>query len=148
MLHLKVHPPIVFVTVAGLIAVFDGFSFTSESFLLFMGTMVALSSLVMALIALTSFKSFKTTIHPLEPSKTTTLVTHGIYRYSRNPMYLSLALLLFSWGCFLGAWLTPIGVGIFIVYIETFQIRPEEHALRLKFGRDYEEYCRKVRRWV
>jgi protein-S-isoprenylcysteine O-methyltransferase Ste14 len=103
---------------------------------------------VIAVVAVISFKLFKTTIHPSDPTKTTTLVTHGIYRYSRNPMYVSLVLLLLSWSCFLGSWFGPLAMIAFVAYIETFQIKPEEQCLNIKFGNEYEEYCRKVRRWV
>jgi protein-S-isoprenylcysteine O-methyltransferase Ste14 len=90
----------------------------------------------------------KTTINPLTPHRAQNLVTTGIYRFTRNPMYVSLALYIASFGL----WLDSLGalmlVGVFVVYITYLQIRPEEQALRSLFGQEYVDYCARVRRWL
>jgi protein-S-isoprenylcysteine O-methyltransferase Ste14 len=87
-----------------------------------------------------------TTLHPFgEP---TALVTDGPYRYSRNPLYLGLALVLLGAAIFLGS-LTPfLVVPAFMVAVAAAFIRREEAALRAAFGDQYREYCRRVRRWL
>ena len=100
------------------------------------------------LAALWSFRKAHTTINPLDPSQATHFVSKGIYQLSRNPMYVGLAFCLIAWAIWLSCVLTWIGIPLFIVYMTRFQIIPEEHALRLKFGKEYENYCLKVRRWL
>ncbi len=100
------------------------------------------------LAAASLFKRAQTTINPLDPRKTTALVTGGIYRWSRNPMYLGLLLLLAGWAIHLGT-LSPFAVPpLFALILARLQILPEERALRERFGDDYERYCRTVGRWL
>lgn len=111
---------------------------------------VALSQ-VSALIVLAAFASFwraRTTINPLQPSRASRLVTHGIFRLSRNPMYLSLLLLLVAYAIrldALAAWAAP---WLFLGYVTRFQIVPEERALAAKFGPEYQAYLQRTRRWI
>lgn len=99
--------------------------------------------------ARTIFKH-KTTIHPDKRSlsQVTALVTSGVYRYTRNPIYLGMALLLIAWWVFLANWLALVGPVAFIVFITRNQIKPEEVALEKIFGETYQHYKRNVRRWV
>ena len=94
------------------------------------------------------FRRAKTTVNPLHPERASSVVTSGIYRYTRNPMYVGILLVLL--GCFVafGALSGLVGLPIFIAYMNRFQIRPEERALQAKFGREYNEYQARVRRWV
>ena len=104
--------------------------------------------LVVELVAIGAFFKAKTTVNPLQPSKTNTLVVEGLYRISRNPMYLGLAILLSGWLTWLG---NPANIALligFLTYITVFQIKPEEAVLREKFGAEYDAYCRRVRRWI
>jgi protein-S-isoprenylcysteine O-methyltransferase Ste14 len=89
-----------------------------------------------------------TTLDPLKPAKATVLVTGGIYRVTRNPMYLGLALLLLGWALWLGIDMTLLGPALFVLYITRFQILPEERALFGLFGKDYRDYTTHTRRWV
>ena len=100
------------------------------------------------LAALWSFYKARTTINPLDPSQATHFVSQGLYQLSRNPMYVGLVCCLLAWAIWLSYLLTWIGIPLFIAYMTRFQIIPEEHALRLKFGKEYENYCLKVRRWL
>jgi len=83
---------------------------------------------------------------PIAPTKF--LVASGLHRHVRNPMYLGLSVLLLGWAINLGT-LTPLVLApLFIPLIRYVQIRPEEHALRARFGEDYARYCRRVNRWL
>lgn len=94
------------------------------------------------------FRRQRTTINPVRPETASALVTGGIYRHTRNPMYAGLLFVLIGWGIFLGNPLTIMGLIGFYCYMNQFQIRPEEKALSAIFGDDFTEYCQKVRRWL
>lgn len=100
------------------------------------------------LCALWAFLQNKTTINPLDPNKTSALTTQGIYRFSRNPMYLGLASLLSAWAFWLGNAFALLVVWGFIVYITRFQIEPEERILEQKFGESYRQYKQHTPRWL
>ena len=100
------------------------------------------------LASLWSFRKACTTINPLAPSQATPFVSEGVYHLSRKPMYVGLACCLLAWAIWLSYLLTWIGIPLFIAYMTRFQIIPEERTLRLKFGKEYENYCLKVRRWL
>ncbi|MFT5549098.1 MAG: protein-S-isoprenylcysteine O-methyltransferase Ste14 [Gammaproteobacteria bacterium] len=97
---------------------------------------------------LLAFRQSKTTINPMSPDKTTALVTGGIYRLSRNPMYVGLALFLTAWAIQLSMLWPFIGPVLFVIYINRFQIAPEERVMEAKFGDEYLVYKNKVRRWL
>ena len=94
------------------------------------------------------FAKYKTTISPFSPSESTALVTIGMYRYSRNPMYLGLVLLTIAATIFFGTWMGVIIVIFFIYLLNLLQIIPEEKALLDLFGEEYVEYKKQVRRWI
>ena len=104
--------------------------------------------LTVDLCGLWAFRQNKTTISPLAPNKTSTLTTHGIYRFTRNPMYLGLASLLSAWAFWLGNAFALLVVWGFVYYITRFQIEPEERILSVKFGESYRQYQQKVPRWL
>ena len=95
-----------------------------------------------------AFRRAKTTVNPLRPEKATTLVTTGVYRMTRNPMYVGLLLALLAWAVLLASPLSLAGPVLFIAYINRFQIRPEEAALTAKFGPAFEQYKTTARRWL
>lgn len=104
--------------------------------------------LLFILPAAISFFSIKTTVDPRVPHKTKHLVISGLYRFSRNPMYLGMVILLIGLAVLLGN-LSCLGlVAIFILYLGHFQIRLEEQALLKQFGSQYLDYCQTVRRWL
>jgi protein-S-isoprenylcysteine O-methyltransferase Ste14 len=94
------------------------------------------------------FRRVRTTVNPLHPERASSVVTTGIYRYTRNPMYVGIACVLA--GCFLafGGLSAVIGIPAFCWYITRFQIVPEERVLQAKFGDTYTRYRARVRRWV
>lgn len=95
-----------------------------------------------------SFHEAQTTLNPLNPERATTLVVGGVYRYSRNPMYLALLLALLGWGLYLANVFSLLAALTFVPYMNRFQIRPEERALAKAHGADFAAYCRHVRRWL
>ena len=94
------------------------------------------------------FAKAKTSIDPLRPFKSTSLITNDIYKYSRNPMYFGYLLILLSSSVYLGTLLSIIIIPLFIFIINFIQIKPEEQALKDLFGPNYDEYLLKVRRWI
>jgi protein-S-isoprenylcysteine O-methyltransferase Ste14 len=84
----------------------------------------------------------------MAPDTTKSIVRDGIYRYTRNPMYLGFALILAGWAIFLANMASLLMLPAFVAYMTQFQIKPEERALLARFGPDYAEYMAKVRRWV
>ena len=95
-----------------------------------------------------SFRRAKTTVNPLKPHTASALVDSGIYKISRNPMYVGFALMLVAWQIYLSAPLSLLGVLLFISYMTRFQIEPEEKALAKLFGSDFDLYKTRVRRWL
>lgn len=89
-----------------------------------------------------------TTTNPLKPETASSVVAVGAYRFTRNPMYLGLAMLLVGWAVFLPSAWALAGPVIFVIYITRFQIVPEERALMARFGDAYAAYRTKVRRWL
>lgn len=144
-------PPVVVVFVFGLVmyvlarflpfGIFDFFGRT----MLLKGLLV-----VMFLVLATSTYKFlkaKTTVDPKNLNKTSALVTTGIYKFTRNPMYLAMLLLLIGWGLFLSNAFNMLIAAGFVSYMNAYQIKPEEEMLTQKFGKEYTSYTKKVRRW-
>lgn len=104
--------------------------------------------LIVALAGVAEFRRAGTTVNPLGPAETRQLVTSGIYRFTRNPMYLGMLLALIAWALWLGNPAGLLGWPLFVGYLNRFQIRPEEAALTDLFGNQYLEYGRRVRRWL
>jgi protein-S-isoprenylcysteine O-methyltransferase Ste14 len=94
------------------------------------------------------FRRAKTTVNPLNPEAATAMVTSGIYRFSRNPMYLGFLIALTGWAAFLSHVLAFALLPVFVAYMNRFQIMAEERALAAKFGRQFSDYRNSVRRWV
>ncbi|MEO9511394.1 MAG: isoprenylcysteine carboxylmethyltransferase family protein [Flavobacteriaceae bacterium] len=106
----------------------------------------ALGFLVMA-IALFQFSRAKTTTNPINLTKTSSLVTNGIFRYTRNPMYLGMLLLLLGFGLKLGNAFNTLLTAGFVYYMNHFQIENEEKALMKLFDKEFRMYCKTTRRW-
>jgi len=100
-----------------------------------------------AFLGVRAFRRAGTTVDPRQPSAASTLVTRGIYRFSRNPMYLGFLLALGSWALFLGRLESLLVLPLFILSMNRLQIRAEERALRARFGREWERWAARVPRW-
>ena len=95
-----------------------------------------------------SFRMVKTTINPMRPETSSNLIIAGIYKITRNPMYLGLAIILTGWAVYLSNLFLLVWVVAFIAYITRFQIQPEERALDKLFGEQFASYKHRVRRWL
>lgn len=109
---------------------------------------VAVCGLCVDAAGLWAFRRHRTTVNPLSPHKSSTVVQDGIYRFTRNPMYLGMALLLCAWAVWRSHALAWLLLPCFVAYITRFQIQPEERALLAKFGAPYQAYLGRVRRWL
>ena len=113
-----------------------------------LGAAVATAGVLVSLIGVVQFHRARTTVNPLKPEEASSLVSGGIYRWTRNPMYLGMALALAGWGLYLGNFGALALVGLFVMYIDRYQIDPEERALAARFGDAFAAYRRRVRRWL
>ncbi len=104
--------------------------------------------ILLAVTGVKEFKQHKTTISPLDPTKSSSLVASGVYQFTRNPMYLGMLLVLLGWADLLDTILAFSGAVAFFIYISFFQIIPEEDIMKKKFGQNFIQYCEKVRRWL
>ena len=150
-LELRVPPPLVAVLVGVAMWVvarlLPAAHVASEVRLMFAGICVGFGVIV-ALLGFLAFRQAKTTVNPVNPEKASSLVTGGIYSYTRNPMYVGLTALLVGWAIWLAAPWLLLGPVVLMLYLTRFQILPEERVMRSKFGRDYDEYRQRVRRWL
>ena len=112
------------------------------------GPAIMVSAFLLDLDSLFIFRRNHTTVNPLHPEQTRVLVTSGLYRFSRNPMYLGLLIVLAGWSVYLGNLAALALLPVFALVISCWQIRPEERVLEQKFGDEYLAYKRSVRRWL
>lgn len=106
------------------------------------------AGLVFDVLGLLAFRRAKTTVNPLSPGKASSLVASGVYRVTRNPMYVGMALVLCGWAVLLAHVGSVLGPVVFVAFITRFQIVPEERFMAAKFGNDYTRFCQQVRRWL
>lgn len=109
---------------------------------------LVLSGALIAWAGVAAFRRHKTTANPFTPERASALVATGIYRFSRNPMYLGLLLALAGWSVYLANWASALLLPAFVAYMNRSQIRPEERALAERFGPQFLNYSRSVRRWL
>ena len=145
----KVPPPIV-TFICGLTIYFSK-SFFNE-FFSYSNNIISLFLLILGLLvflsAVKSFRRQKTTVNPLEPRQASSLVTSGIFKFSRNPMYLGMLIILLSLSCkfnLIGGMIISL---FFYIFITKFQIIPEEAAMNELFGNEFIDYSNKTRRWI
>jgi protein-S-isoprenylcysteine O-methyltransferase Ste14 len=119
----------------------------SLRFALFAGLLLATAGVITAVTAIRQFSRAETTVNPLDPGAATVLVDGGVFGRTRNPMYLGLLLVLSGWAVWLQSASNILVLAAFVLYITELQIKPEEQALRNVFGRAYDDYCSRVRRW-
>ena len=141
-----VPPPVIFIGCALIMAYLPNlYPFSINVLIAYL--MVLVSSAI-AFFSLWQFHKSKANINPIHLEKSNVFVVNGIYRFSRNPMYLSLAGLLVGWAVYLQSAVSFLGVVLFIYLITQWQIKPEEYWLEKKFGESYLAYKKKVRRWI
>ena len=150
-LELKIPPPLVGLAMAALmwwIASMTPPLDTPRVMRIASAIVIAAIGGALDIAGLIAFLRSKTTVNPLKPQKTSALVTGGVYRITRNPMYVGMVLLLVAWAVFLAAPLALAGPLLFFGWITRFQILPEERVMAGKFGTAFEDYKRRVRRWL
>lgn len=151
MLENKVPPPVVALVCAGgmkLISAHSPVLAAPDPARRAAAGVLAAAGLGVAVAGLLSFKKAGTTANPLKPETATALVTGGIYRFTRNPMYLGVLTMLLAWAVWLAAPAALLGAAAFWAYIGRFQIGPEERVLERLFGREYADYCARAPRWL
>lgn len=131
-----------------IIAGFDNSTLLSFKLHNWVALAICIAGVAIAISAVVSFKKAQTTINPLAPESSSRLVTSGIFKLTRNPMYLGMALVGFAWGFYLASVYSLMMVAVFVVLITYFQIKPEERAMRRLFGGDFERYAKATRRWL
>jgi protein-S-isoprenylcysteine O-methyltransferase Ste14 len=149
MLNNKIPPVIVVLFFAGIMALIAHYSVIDFTvFVAYFAASLVIIGCASCLAGVVSFKLAKTTVNPNKPEQASKLVTSGIYRISRNPMYLGFAFILAGWGVWLSSVWAMLGVVGFIGYLTLFQIMPEERALSKLFGDEFTAYKARVRRWL
>jgi protein-S-isoprenylcysteine O-methyltransferase Ste14 len=150
-LELKIPPPAVAVLIVGAMW---GISLASPllempAFIrVAVAVAIALAGGGFSLAGVISFRRARTTINPMKPETTSSLVCSGVYRVTRNPMYVGLLFVLVAWAVFLSSAWALLGPLAFVLYINRFQITPEERVLSAMFGTEYAAYKSRVRRWL
>jgi len=150
-LELRVPPPVVAILVAlAMWGVSRGAVASAPAELVRLPLAIALAIVGAAFdfSGLMAFRRAKTTTNPMKPQSTSSMVHSGVYRVTRNPMYVGLVFSLCAWAVFLWSWWALLGPFAFAAYIDRFQIAPEEKALTTLFGAEYLAYKAKVRRWL
>lgn len=150
-LELKI-PPVLLMLLAGavmhIVTLFAKVEYVAESISNIISLALAVVAILPVLFALLAFRKAKTTLDPTHPEAASKVVTNGVFAYSRNPMYLSFTLALLAYSVLLNNLLGLFVIVFFVVYMNRFQIQPEERFLTEKFGKEYTDYLRKVRRWI
>lgn len=150
-LTLKVPPPIV-TLLAGVLM--QGLAWLAPAFSLPIPYRLAIAltvgavGILIALAGVAQFRRARTTVLPMAPERSTALVVAGVYRWSRNPMYLGFLLLLIAWAIALSNLATLVVPPLYVIYLDRYQIEPEERALLKIFGESFVAYRKMVRRWI
>jgi protein-S-isoprenylcysteine O-methyltransferase Ste14 len=146
-LELRVPPPIVALALGFLAWLVPGpaLDFFGREIL---AIHAAALGLAIEIVAGLAFRKAGTTVRPWAPERSSALVIAGLYRFSRNPMYVGQALILTAWTLYLAGFAALLAVPAYVLYLNRFQIGPEERFLAAKFGAAYDSYRARVRRWV
>jgi protein-S-isoprenylcysteine O-methyltransferase Ste14 len=113
-----------------------------------LGAALGVAGFVIGATGVATFRKAKTTTNPIKIHSSSSLVTWGVYRRSRNPMYLGGLMMLIGWALVLSNVPAFVWLAVYVVYINRFQIAPEERALTSLFGNEYAAYQARVRRWL
>lgn len=150
-LELKV-PPLIIVCVCALAMFGISRLFGKQRFLAGHGDVIGfvfiVAGILVAVAGIVAFRKARTTVNPLRNENIAALVTSGIYSMTRNPMYVGMLLLLTGFGLLLSSLYSLVMCVVFVLYINRFQIQPEEKMLESIFKNDYVLYKARVRRWV
>ncbi len=151
MLDLKI-PPVVVVLVTGLLMwwaawIMPEFGLDIPERVL-IARIVAATGFLIALWGVVQFGQAGTTVNPMKPESSSRLVVSGIYAFTRNPMYLGALFVLVAWAIYLSHPAAFLCIPFYVLYMNRFQIGPEERALTSLFGPQFTAYASRVRRWI
>ena len=150
-LELKIPPLLVWLVIAGAML---GVAYSAPrlSFTLAGSSVIALALVALggalAFAGVIAFRDKRTTVNPLTPTASSSVVSSGVYRFSRNPMYLGFLLALAGWAVYLSNAGAALLLPAFVAYMTQHQIKPEERALLAKFGSEFAQYMSQVRLWL
>ena len=149
MIQNKIPPPIV-TLFFGLCIYFSRDYFLSYEYKLLdiLSYMCYFIGLCILILAVNSFKKQSTTVNPIKIENASSLVTSGVFEYSRNPMYLGMALILLGLALMFNMIGGILFTLLFTIYITKFQIKPEEEVMERLFGEDFLKYKLNVRMWL
>ena len=151
LLELRIPPPVVGLIVAGgmwIVAHLPPVLQLPTLVRLPVAVVLGAIGVAVAISGVMSFRRAQTTVSPLKPETSAALVSTGVYSFTRNPMYLGMALALFAWAVYLSSIWSLLGPVLFALYITRFQIVPEERVLDRLFGAPFAAYKKRVRRWL
>ena len=145
----KIPPPIV-TLISGLAIYFSRNLFPNHYGIMLdvFSILLLLCGIIIIRTAFLSFKNHQTTINPLNLTKTSSLVNTGIFKYTRNPMYLGMVFILLSITLKFNLYGGLIVILFFFYFITKFQISPEEKAMENLFGEEFKNYKKTTRRWL
>jgi protein-S-isoprenylcysteine O-methyltransferase Ste14 len=145
-LELRVPPLLVtMLAAAAIVAVAEA---PRSGIALLVGTALAIAGAAVAVAGVIAFRLASTTVDPLRPDRSASLVTQGVYRISRNPMYVGFIALLLGLSVALSSIPGATVALAAALYLDRFQIRPEERILQRRFGAAFDRYRASVRRWL
>lgn len=151
MLELKIPPVVVVILTAVLMwlmaRAMPGYGFVIPGDWL-LAQIVAAAGVVVAAWGVAAFRRAGTTVNPMKPESSSRLVVTGIYAMTRNPMYLGALLVLLAWAISLAHPAAFLFLPLFVLYMNRFQIKPEERTLASRFGQTFTAYASRVRRWI
>jgi protein-S-isoprenylcysteine O-methyltransferase Ste14 len=114
----------------------------------FAGLIMGLCGIAVCALGVREFKRARTTVNPTKPQSSSALVKSRIYRRTRNPMYLGFLLILMGLAILAANLVAFLTLPAFVLYLNQFQIKPEERALTSLFGDEFKAYRSSVRRWI
>jgi protein-S-isoprenylcysteine O-methyltransferase Ste14 len=113
-----------------------------------LAAVLTVAGAAVAMGGVVAFRRASTTVNPVRPDAASAMVTTGVYQYTRNPMYLGLVIILAAWALVLANLVAWLLVPLFAAWLDRFQVVPEERAMAARFGQRFEDYRRRVRRWI
>ncbi len=118
----------------------------ADIYLTIIGGLIAVISLIYLIISALKHKAAGSNVEPWKP--TTTIITDGVYKYSRNPIYVAMAVVYAGVAIAAGSWLALLFLPLCLLFIRYYVIAREEAYLEEKFGKEYLDYKARVRRWL
>jgi protein-S-isoprenylcysteine O-methyltransferase Ste14 len=150
-LELKIPPVAVALVTAGLMWL-AAWALPASGFLIpardFVAICIAIAGVIISALGVISCRQARTTVNPMKPEASSSLVSTGIFKLTRNPMYLGFVLALLAWAVFLSTILAFLFLPAFILYMNRFQLVPEERALSMLFGQTFTAYTARAHRWI